>query len=66
MDNHGYGNSPGGHKVQNVGCSVKDCKYHSGDDVCIAEHIKVQNESAQRKAETYCGTFTQRGSGSSM
>jgi hypothetical protein len=48
-------------RVQNVGCSVKDCIYHTPNNVCSAEHISVQNESAQRRAETFCGTFSNKG-----
>ena len=43
--------------VQNVGCNVRDCKHHSATNICTASHIDVKNESAQRKAETFCGTF---------
>ena len=43
--------------VQNVGCSVKDCKYHTENNICCAKSIKVSNESAQRKADTFCSTF---------
>ena len=43
--------------VQNVGCSVKDCKYHSESNMCCATAIKVSNENAQRKADTFCSTF---------
>ena len=48
--------------VQNVGCNVKDCKYHGAADACMASHIDVKNESAQRKAETFCGTFAPKSS----
>ena len=48
--------------VKGVGCDVKNCKYHNGlDNCCTADHIDVQNKSAVAKAETYCGTFSPRG-----
>lgn len=43
--------------VQNVDCRVKDCRYHTESDRCTAREITVSNESAQRKAETFCSTF---------
>lgn len=43
--------------VQNVGCNVKECKYHSPQNICNARQIHVQNENAQRKSETFCSTF---------
>ena len=43
--------------MQYVGCNVKDCKYHSPENICRASHINVQNENAQRKSETFCSTF---------
>ncbi len=55
-------NRQGRNCVQNVGCSVKDCKYHGMSNVCMAEHISVQSENAQRKAETFCNTFVPRSS----
>ena len=47
----------GSKTVQNVGCTVKDCIYHTRSDVCTASQIHVSNEKAQRKAETFCSTF---------
>ncbi len=47
--------------VQNVGCCVKDCKYHSEQGYCNAREISVESEDAQRKGETYCATFESRG-----
>jgi hypothetical protein len=46
--------------TNNVSCGVKGCRYHETDDSCRAEHISVKNESAQRMAETFCGTFCAR------
>lgn len=43
--------------VTGVGCCVTNCVHHSGDNHCCAPHINVQNESAENKAETFCGTF---------
>lgn len=47
--------------VQNVGCCVKECKYHSANDYCNARSIAVESENAQRKGETFCATFESRG-----
>ncbi len=44
-----------------VGCDVSSCKYNTVDYRCSAEHIKVKNERAMTKGETYCGTFCPRG-----
>lgn len=48
--------------VQNVGCCVKDCKYHAPSNTCNARHISVSNEYAMEKGETFCATFENRGS----
>ncbi len=45
-----------------VGCDVTACKYNTVDCRCSAQHIKVKNEKAVTKGETYCGTFCPRGS----
>jgi len=47
--------------AQTIGCNVKDCKYHSPENLCHASRINVQNEKAQRKSETFCSTFESRG-----
>ena len=44
-----------------VGCDVTACKYNTVDCRCSAEHIKVKNERALTKGETYCGTVCPRG-----
>ena len=44
-----------------VGCDVTACKYNTVDYHCSAEQIKVKNERALTKGETYCGTFCPRG-----
>ena len=48
--------------VQNVSCCVKDCKFHSENGTCGAGAIRVSNEKARRKAETFCSTFENRAS----
>ena len=49
-------------ELPGVGCGVISCKYHTADNCCTAERIDVQNGSAQRKVETFCSTFTPKGS----
>ena len=44
-----------------VGCDVTACKYNTVDCRCSAGQIKVKNEHALTKGETYCGTFCPRG-----
>jgi hypothetical protein len=44
-----------------VGCDVTSCKYNTTDYRCSAEQIKVKNERALTKGETYCATFCPRG-----
>ena len=56
MNNKPYEPNPG------VGCDVTSCKYNTIDCRCSASTIKVKNENAVTKGETYCGTFTPRGS----
>lgn len=46
--------------ISDVTCGVKNCTYHTTDNRCSAERINVKNESAQRMAETFCGTFAPR------
>ena len=45
--------------VQNVGCTAEQCKYNTSKN-CTANHIEVCNESAVKKAETFCSTFEAR------
>ena len=47
----------GEHTVQNVGCKVKDCIYHTKSDLCTAQKITVANEKAKKNIETFCATF---------
>lgn len=48
--------------IQGVSCDATNCKYNTTDCKCTAGSIKVKNEKAVTKGETYCGTFCQRGS----
>lgn len=44
--------------VAGVGCDVSGCKYNDGQkNSCTASHIRVENKSASKKAETFCDTF---------
>ncbi len=45
---------------QNVGCTVKECRYHTAANCCSARQINVQNETAHQKTETFCATFENR------
>ncbi|MGE4352674.1 MAG: DUF1540 domain-containing protein [Oscillospiraceae bacterium] len=47
----------GSSRITGVGCSVCNCTHHTEDGHCSASRINVQNESALRKAETFCSTF---------
>ncbi len=51
-----------GDKLGCVGCDVINCKYHGTDGHCHADAIVVENHSAIRKAETFCGTFEAKAS----
>ena len=44
-----------------VGCDVVNCKYHGTDNCCHADSINVESSNALRKAETFCGTFSPKG-----
>jgi len=52
-------NTRGGH-LNGVVCDVKSCAYNHDGSMCCADAIMVQNESAQKKAETFCSTFKTR------
>ena len=41
-------------EITGVGCDVSTCKYNTIDNKCAASHIKVQNERATTKSETFC------------
>lgn len=45
-------------RATGVDCNVTNCKYHTATGHCSASNITVQNESAMKKAETFCSTFT--------
>ncbi|MGI5977097.1 MAG: DUF1540 domain-containing protein [Candidatus Limivicinus sp.] len=47
-----------------VVCDVTNCKYNTIDCKCNAAKITVQNEKACTKGETYCSTFSPRGTAS--
>jgi hypothetical protein len=49
-------------KLKGVGCGVVNCKFHSSDNYCHADQIKIESQNAMKKAETFCGTFSPRGS----
>lgn len=55
MKNNANSQKPG------VGCDVTNCKYNTIDCKCSASQIKVVNDKATTKAETYCSTFCPRG-----
>lgn len=40
-----------------VACSVKNCVYHTENDVCAAGKIQVGNGSASTAKDTCCDTF---------
>ena len=45
-----------------VGCDVKHCKFNDlQGSYCTANRISVQNKTALSKGETFCNTFTPRG-----
>ena len=52
----------GNSKLPGVACGAINCKYHSADNCCVASGITVENRSAIKKAETFCGTFCPRSS----
>ncbi|MFA7636654.1 MAG: DUF1540 domain-containing protein [Monoglobales bacterium] len=47
-------------KIDGIYCSVTNCIHHTTDNCCVAEHIKVDNQSATTKTETNCSTFELR------
>ena len=48
-------------QITGVGCDVTNCKYNTIDCKCSASQIKVQNDKATTKSETFCSTFCPRG-----
>lgn len=47
--------------ITNVGCNVHSCSFNTEDHYCSAQRIDVENDRAQRKAETFCATFSAKG-----
>jgi hypothetical protein len=50
-------NETHGCKICGVKCEVENCRYHTKDNCCEAEHIQVVHHNAQTSSETACGTF---------
>lgn len=44
--------------INRVDCNVSNCVYNEKGRSCAADHIKVANEQAEKKAETFCSTFS--------
>ena len=44
-------------KLDGIYCSVANCVYHTTDNCCSAQQIKVDCQSATKKSETNCSTF---------
>ena len=40
-----------------VRCDAKKCIHHDTDGTCRADSIRVANESALTKSETFCATY---------
>ena len=46
-----------------VGCDVRNCKFNDlTGSYCTANQIRVQNKTAVSKGDTFCDTFTPKGS----
>lgn len=43
-----------------VKCVVENCVHHSTTDACMAEHIMVGGQNANKVSETGCETFSKR------
>lgn len=43
--------------INGVECGVINCMYNTNGKKCTADRIQVRNESAMKKAETFCSTF---------
>lgn len=48
-------------RITGVDCDVTNCKYNTRESKCSASEIKVANEQASTKKETFCSTFCPRG-----
>lgn len=44
-------------KDRKISCSVCNCTYHSGDDVCTAKEVNVGPHHACCVQDTVCATF---------
>lgn len=44
-------------KNDGIYCTVANCTYHTKDNCCTANQIKVDCQSATTKSETNCSTF---------
>ncbi len=45
------------HCLGGVDCAVHNCHFNTVSGKCTAQHIKVDNEKASSKSETFCSTF---------
>jgi len=61
--NQTKGNNNNNFSCVSVGCDVKNCIYHSANDICTADRILVENQNANQKVETFCATFTPKTNG---
>ena len=43
--------------LQGILCTVSECHYHTKDDKCSADSIKVNGNCAKTSCETECQTF---------
>lgn len=43
-----------------VKCVVENCVHHSTTNACMAEHIMVGGQDANKISETGCETFSKR------
>ena len=44
-------------KLQGIYCTASECHYHTKDDGCSAEGIKVNGATAKTSGDTECQTF---------
>lgn len=47
--------------ITSVGCDVTNCAYNTADRHCSAQRIDVKNEAARAEFETFCSTFSPKG-----
>lgn len=43
--------------LKGIVCTVSECHYHTTDDKCSANSIKVNGDCAKTSCETECQTF---------